>query len=564
MDSIWLDNYPPGVPRHLDLDPTETLVDAFETAATAWHDRPAFTNLGHTLDFSDIDELSQRFAAYTQRELGLVPGDRIAIMLPNTLQYPVALFGALRAGLVVVNVNPLYTAPELEHQLLDSGARAIVVYAGSAHVLAQVIEQTAIEHVLVSEIADLLPTPKRQFVNFVVRRVKRLVPEYALPDAVPFRAIFDVAQGAYKRPKSLTGGDLAVLQYTGGTTGLSKGAMLTHANILANVSQVNSWFGGNDSPGKEIIITALPLYHVYALTVNCFAYFEKGGLNVLITDPRDTAALISEIKKWRFTAITGVNTLFQSLVRHPDFASVDFSTLKVVSAGGMAMQEATAREWARITGTQVIEGYGLSETSPVVSSNALNITEFTGTIGLPLPETEVSIRDEDGHELAVGEAGELAVRGPQVMLGYWNQPEATESVMTADGYLLTGDMAVMDESGYLRIVDRKKDIIIVSGLKVYPNQLENTITGHPDVLEAAVIGVPDADSGEGVKLFAVRRPGAELTEADLRLWCKSNMAAYKVPGEVEFMGELPKSNVGKVLRRELRELDAAQRTDTAD
>jgi len=562
MEKIWLDSYPSGVPYKLDLDPDETLIDAFETAATAWHDRPAFTNLGHTLNFSDIDELSQRFAAFTQRELGLEPGDRIAIMLPNTLQYPVALFGALRAGLVVVNVNPLYTAPELEHQLSDSGAKAIVVYAGSASVLAEVVAHTPIEHVLVSEIADLLPTPKRLFINFVVRRIKRMVPDYDLPQARSFRAILDVPQGGYKRPKSLRGSDLAILQYTGGTTGLSKGAMLTHANILANVSQVNSWFAGHDSPGREIIITALPLYHVYALTVNCFAYFEKGGLNVLITDPRDTAGLIKEIRRWPFTAITGVNTLFQSLVRHPDIAGVDFSTLKVVSAGGMAMQEATAREWARVTGTQVIEGYGLSEASPVVSSNLLGIAEFTGTIGLPLPETDVSIRAEDGTEQPVGEPGELAVRGPQVMLGYWNQPEATAAVMTDDGFLLTGDMATIDEQGYLRIVDRKKDIIIVSGLKVYPNELENTISGHPDVLEAAVIGFRDPESGEGVKLFAVRRPGAELSETELRQWCKSNMTAYKVPREVEFVAELPKSNVGKVLRRELREMDAANRAAT--
>lgn len=563
MDRIWLENYPAGVPHELDLDPAETLIDAFETAATAWHDRPAFANLGHSLSFSDIDELSQRFAAYMQTELGLQVGDRVALMMPNLLQYPVALFGCLRAGLVVVNVNPLYTRRELLHQLHDSGARAIVIYSGSAAVLAETLAETDIEHILVTDVADLLPAPKRWLVNFVVRYVRRMIPAYDLPGAVPFRAILDVPQGGYKRPKALTGKDLAILQYTGGTTGLSKGAMLTHGNLLANVSQVNGWFGGKDSPGKEIMITALPLYHVYALTVNCFAYFEKGGLNVLITDPRDTGGLIKEMKKWPFTAMSGVNTLFQSLVRHADFPSVDFSTLKVVSAGGMAMQEATAREWVSITGTQVIEGYGLSETSPVVSSNPIDLSEFNGSIGLPMPATDVSIRDDDGQELPIGEAGELCVRGPQVMLGYWNKPEATAAVMTDDGYLLTGDMAVMDERGYMRIVDRKKDIIIVSGFNVYPNEIENTVTQHPEVLEAAVIGVSGDDSGEAVKLFAVMAAGSVLTEKELRQWCKGNMTPYKVPSYVTFVSELPKSNVGKVLRRELREQDEAARAQSA-
>lgn len=556
MERIWLDNYPPGVPHELDLDPAETLIDAFETAATAWHDRPAFTNLGHTLDFAEIDELSQRFAAYMQTTLGLQIGDRVALMMPNLLQYPVALFGCLRAGLVVVNVNPLYTRRELRHQLEDSGARAIVIYSGSAAVLAETIADTHVEHVLITDVADLLPAPKRQLVNFVVRHVRRLIPAYDLPQAVPFRAILDAPQGGYKRPKNLTGADLAILQYTGGTTGLSKGAMLTHGNLLANVSQVNSWFGGKDTPGREVILTALPLYHVYALTVNCFAYFEKGGLNVLITDPRDTAGLIKECKRWSLTAITGVNTLFQSLVRHPDFPGIDFSNLKVVSAGGMAMQEDTARQWAKITGIQVIEGYGLSETSPVVSSNPIDIPEFNGSIGLPMPATDVSIRNEAGEEVPIGEPGELCVRGPQVMLGYWNKPEATAQVMTEDGFLLTGDMAVMDDGGFLRIVDRKKDIIIVSGFNVYPNEIENTVTQHPEVLEAAVVGVSGDDSGEAVKLFAVLAPGSTLTEKALRQWCKDNMTAYKVPTYVEFMSELPKSNVGKVLRRELRDREA--------
>jgi long-chain acyl-CoA synthetase len=559
MEPFWLNSYPPGISKTVDIDPQETLVDSIESTMAAWADRPAFHNLGHTLSYADIDDLSLQFAAYLQADLGLQRGDRVAIMMPNLLQYPVALFGCLRAGLIVVNVNPLYTARELEHQLQDSGARALVIYAGSAHVFAELKHATEVEHVLVTEPGDLLPTFKRLLVNFVVRYVRKIIPPFDIAIARPFRAILDARIGAYKRPNDLTGSDVAILQYTGGTTGLAKGAMLSHSNIIANVTQVNAWFGGSDVPGEEIIITALPLYHVYALTVNCLAYFEKGGLNILITDPRDTAGYIKEMAKWPFTALTGVNTLFQSLVRHPDFPRLDFSTLKVVSAGGMAMQEATAREWTRITGTNVIEGYGLSETSPVVSSNPLALEEFNGCIGLPFPSTDVSIRDDEGNEVPVGEPGELYVRGPQVMLGYWNKPEATAEVMTADGFLQTGDMATMDERGYMRIVDRKKDMIIVSGFNVYPNEIENVVTQHPDVLEAAVVGVADDDGDEDevVKLFAVLCEGATITAQELRAWCKENMAAYKVPRLVEFRADLPKTNVGKVLRRELRDEPAA-------
>jgi len=558
MDRFWLDNYPQGVPKEIDIDPGETLLDMFEASVAAWADRPAFHNLGHTLSYADIDRLSEQFAAYLQNDLGLVEGDRVALMMPNLLQYPVALFGCLRAGMVVVNVNPLYTARELEHQLQDSGAKALVVYAGSAHVFAEVKHATDVEHVLVTEPGDLLPVVKRILVNFVVRYVRKLIPAYSISVAEPFRNILGAKQSAYRRPRKLAGKNLAILQYTGGTTGLAKGAMLSHSNLLANVTQVNSWFGGQDVPGEEIIVTALPLYHVYALTVNCLAYFEKGGLDILITDPRDTAGFIKEMSKWPFTALTGVNTLFQSLVRHPDFARLDFSTLKVVSAGGMAMQEATAREWTRITGTQIIEGYGLSETSPVVSSNPIDLTEFNGSIGLPFPSTDVSIRDERGTEVAIGEPGELFVRGPQVMLGYWNKPDETANVMTGDGFLETGDMATINEQGYMRIVDRKKDMIVVSGLKVYPNEVENVVTQHPDVLEAAVIGVDDDESGEVVKLFAVVREGADLTSESLRAWCKENMTAYKVPKFVEFRDDLPKSNVGKVLRRQLRDENSGE------
>ncbi|MCP4002190.1 MAG: AMP-binding protein, partial [Gammaproteobacteria bacterium] len=508
MKPVWLESYPPGIPRELDIDPDETLLDMFDSSVTVWADRPAFHNMGHTLSFADIDQLSVQFAAYLQNELKLKQGDRVAIMMPNLLQYPVALFGVLRAGMVAVNVNPLYTTHELEYQLQDSGAKAIVIYSGSAHVLAEIIANTDIEHSLITDVGDLLPVGKRLLVNFFIRFVKRLIPEYSLPQALSFRVILDAQVSSYQRPQKLTGSDLAILQYTGGTTGLSKGAMLSHTNLRANISQVNSWFGANDAAGEEIVLTSLPLYHVYALTVNCFAFFEKGGLNILITDPRDTVGLIKEMSRWSLTAMTGVNTLFQSLLHHPDFAKLDFSSWKVVSAGGMAVQESTAREWVSITGLQVIEGYGLSETSPVVSSNPINLKEFNGSIGLPLPATEVQIRDDNKQEVPVGEPGEIYVRGPQVMLGYWQKPEATADVLGSDGFLQTGDLATIDEQGYLRIVDRKKDMIIVSGFKVFPNDVENIVTGHPDIREAACIGVPDDDSGEIVKLFVVLRPGA--------------------------------------------------------
>ena len=552
MEAIWFDSYPPGVPRTLTIDPNETLIDLLETALADWSQRPAFHNLGATLSFADIDRLSRQFAVYLQRDLGLSVGDRVALMLPNLLQYPVALIGCLRAGMVVVNVNPLYTARELEHQLVDSGARVLVVYAGSAHVFAEVRHATPIEHVLVTMPGDLLPPVRRVLVNFVVRYVRRLIPAFAIAAARPFTHCLDRDPADYQRPSGVKGADLAVLQYTGGTTGLAKGAMLSHTNLIANIRQVMCWFAGNHNPGHEIIVTALPLYHVYALTVNCFSYFVQGALNILITDPRDTAAFVKELSRWPFTAMTGVNTLFQSLVRNPDFAKLDFSSLKVVSAGGMAMQQSTAREWTRITGSHVVEGYGLSETSPVVSSNPLDLAEFNGSIGLPLPSTEIAIRDDEGREVPQGEPGELFVRGPQVMLGYWNKPEETARVLGADGFLETGDIVTIDARGYLKIVDRKKDMIIVSGLKVYPNEVEQTVTQHPDVNEAVCIGIPDEESGERVKLFVVLRPGSDLTPKSLRAWCKENMTAYKVPQEIEFRESLPKSNVGKILRRELR------------
>jgi long-chain acyl-CoA synthetase len=521
-----------------------------EEACRRYADRPSFHNLGRTLSFRELDELSGRFAAYLQRELKLARGDRVAIMMPNLLQYAVALYGIMRAGMVAVNVNPLYTARELTHQLRDSGTRAIVILANAAAVLEEALPGTSVEHAIVTEIGDLLTQPRRAIVNFVVRYVKRMVPAYRLPAAIPFART--LGHGHAPEPVQLAASDLACLQYTGGTTGISRGAMLSHGNLVANVRQINTWFASASSPGEEIVITALPLYHVYALTCNCFCYTELGGLNVLITDPRDLAALVREMKRWKFTAITGVNTLYQHLAAYPGTRTVDFSHLKLTSAGGMAVMEATAKLWAEVSGSEILEGYGLSEASPVVTSNRPDLKAYSGTIGLPLPSTDVSLRDDDNREVGLGASGELCVQGPQVMSGYWNDGVATGEVMTRDGYLRTGDVAVMDEGGYLRIVDRKKDMISVSGLKAYPNEIENVVMMHPAVMEAAAIGVPDPNTREAVKVFVVLRPGMSASAEEIRALCKHNLAPYKVPRQVEFRASLPKSNVGKILRRDLR------------
>jgi long-chain acyl-CoA synthetase len=553
MDRIWLKNYPPSVPHDLHLDLELTLVGLFGRACRQFADRPAFSSLGRTLSFAELDELSARFAAYLQRDLGLVPGDRIALMLPNVLQYPVALFGALRAGLIVVNVNPLYTARELEYQLQDCSARALLVVDMRAHIAQKILAETPVEHVIVTGVGDLLGGLRGRLVNFALRWIQRKVKPWDIPAARRFAAAMACDAGRFQPPARIRPEDVAILQYTGGTTGRSKGAMLTHRNLVANVTQINLWFADRNRPGEEIVITALPLYHVYALTCNCLAYVALGGHNVLIIDPRNTRAFIAELRRWRFTTMTGVNTLYQSLLHHPDLRKVDFSTLKLVSAGGMAVQESTARRWAEATGTHIHEGYGLSETSPVVSSNPANVKEWNGSIGLPLSGTEVSLRDEHDHEVPRGEPGELCVRGPQVMAGYWQDPETSAQSMTADGFLRTGDIATVDDEGYFRIVDRKKDMISVSGLKVYPNEVENVVTQHPAVLEAACIGVPDERTEEAVKVFVVLKPGASASEDEIRQFCRDKLSAYKVPHHVEFRDSLPKSNVGKILRRELRD-----------
>lgn len=551
MRRIWLQSYPAGMPASVAPDPNDSIPAMLARSCARYADRPAFHNLGRTISYRELDELSARFAAYLQQVLKLRRGARVALMLPNLLQYPVALFGVLRAGLVVVNVNPLYTHRELAHQLRDSGAEAIVIVANSARELEEARREVAVPHVILTEIGDLLGGPRRWLVNFAVRRIRRLVPPFNLPDAVSFRTALRQPPGTLL-PVPLGSGDLACLQYTGGTTGVSRGAMLTHGNLLANVLQINTWFASVTRPGADIVITALPLYHVYALTCNCLAYTALGGLNVLITDPRDVPGLIAEMRRWKFTAITGVNTLYQHLANHPGLRRVDFSALRLVSAGGMAVMEATARQWFDITGHPIVEGYGLSEASPVVCTNPPDITAYNGTIGLPLPGTDVSLRDDENNEVPPGSPGELCVRGPQVMQGYWNDRAATAEAMTPDGWLRTGDIAIMDERGYLRIVDRKKDMISVSGLKAYPNEIENVVMMHPAVLEAACIGVPDPETREAVKVFVVLRPGMSATAAEIRAHCRENLAAYKVPRYIEFRTSLPKSNVGKILRRELR------------
>ena len=554
MERPWIKSYPPGTPADVDLGDGATLVSIFETSARRYADRPAFACMGHELDYAELDRLSAAFAGWLSKDLGLSRGARVAVMLPNLLQYPVALFGILRAGMTVVNVNPLYTPRELKHQLVDSGAEAILILENFAATLEKVVAETPVKHVVVTGIGDLLPFPKRHIVNFVVRRVKKLVPAYALPGHLRLEQALDRGRSRGFTPVEVRQEDLAFLQYTGGTTGVSKGAMLTHRNMVANLRQMHAWIASLVDEGQEVVITALPLYHVFSLVCNCLLFSSVGGLNVLITNPRDIPAFVKELSKLKFTIITGVNTLFNALVQDPGFRQLDFTPLKWAGAGGMALQEAVARRWHEVTGKYIQEGYGLTETSPVVTMQPTAVESiFTGTIGLPIPSTEVVIRDDDGRDLPQGQPGELCVRGPQVMKGYWQRPEATEQVMYPDGFLRTGDIATMDEQGFFRIVDRKKDMILVSGFNVFPNEVEGVIALHPDVVEAACIGVPDEKSTEAVKVFVVKREGAEIDGAGVISWCRENLTAYKVPKHVEFRAELPKTNVGKILRRALRD-----------
>jgi long-chain acyl-CoA synthetase len=548
----WLTEYPPGVPATIDPDRYPSLAALFEASFERYAAQPAFSNLGETLTFAQIDAASRAFAAYLQKAARLARGDRVAVMLPNLLQSPVVLFGILRAGMTVVNVNPLYKARELEHQLVDSGARAIIVLENYAHTVQQALAKSAVECVIVTRVGDHCGYLKRLAVNFAVRHVRKLVPPWSIAGAVDYRAALAAGRTlSYERP-GLTGSDVAFLQYTGGTTGRPKGAMLTHRNMVANVLQAAAWARPFFAPDAGVIVTPLPLYHVYSLTANLLCFVELGAHDLLITDPRDIKAFVKTLARTKFAFMTGVNTLFNALLHAPDFAALDFSALRVCMGGGMAVQREVAAQWQRTTGVPIAQGYGLTEASPIVCGNPLDLTEFNGSVGLPFPSTEVAICDERGQPLGCDAVGEICVKGPQVMAGYWNMPEETAQVFFPDGWLRTGDIGRMSSQGYVFVEDRRKDVIVVSGFKVYPNELEDVITRHPGVLEAAAIGIDDPQSGEVVKLFVVRKDPA-LTEADVIAYCRENLTGYKVPRVVEFIKELPKTNVGKVLRRALKE-----------
>jgi long-chain acyl-CoA synthetase len=555
MERIWLQSYPADVPAEIGTPEHGSIVEVFEEAVARFSAKPAYLSMGKALSYSELDRLSAAFAGYLLNDLGLQAGARVALMMPNVLQYPVALFGVLRAGCVVVNVNPLYTPRELEHQLADSGAEVLVVLENFAHTVEHVRDAVPLQHVLVTGLGDLLGGLKGAAINFIVRHVRKMVPAWRLPGYVRLAdALQSGARHRFERVRPAAN-DIAFLQYTGGTTGRAKGAVLTHGNIVANMTQAGAWVRSRVTPGEELIVTALPLYHIFSLTANCLLYSSLGATNLLITNPRDIPGFVRELGRHRFTAITGVNTLFNALLNHPDFAKLDFSGLKITLGGGMAVQRRVAERWRETTGVTLLEAYGLTETSPAVSINPLDLDHFNHSIGLPLPSTEVSIRDDAGDELAPGEAGELCIRGPQVMREYWNRPDETAEAFTPDRYFRTGDIATIDASGFLTIVDRKKDIIIVSGFNVVPNEVEDVVASHPGVLEVAAVGIPDERSGELVKIFVVRRDAA-LTEAAIIAHCRENLTAYKVPHRVEFRDELPKTNVGKILRRQLRDAPA--------
>lgn len=552
MEKIWLKNYPKSVPAEINPDQYQSIIELFDRSCSRFRDQTAFSNMGSDLTYEDLNYMSADMASFFQNVAGLKKGDRVAIQMPNLLQYPIVLFGALRAGLIVVNTNPLYTAREMKHQFKDSGAKAIVILANSASNLEAILDETEIETVVVTEVGDLLGWPKSLLVNSVVKYVKKMVPAYKLPKAYSFYEALDLGGAKAYTPVEVASEDLAFLQYTGGTTGIAKGAMLTHRNIIANMLQIRSWMEVLLKEGEEVAILALPLYHIFSLTVNGLAIMDYGGTNLMVTNPRDIPGFIKTLRKEHFTVFPGLNTLYNALMNHPDFEKIDFSSLKVSVAGGMALQKAVALRWKEKTKTPIVEGYGLTETSPVASCNPIDGTDKVGTIGLPLPSTEIEIRDEDGKALPLGEAGEICIRGPQVMRGYWNRPDETAQVLDANGWFRSGDIGVMDEDGFTKIVDRKKDMILVSGFNVYPNEIEDVVVSHPKVLEAAAVGVPDDKSTEVPKVFVVKKDPS-LTEQEVIEICRSNLAGYKVPKFVEFRTELPKTNVGKILRRALRD-----------
>jgi len=551
MEKIWLQSYPPGIPAEIDIDHIPSLVALFETACRKFADKVAYLSMGKEMTYGELDESTQAFAGWLQ-SLGIQPGERVALMMPNMLQYPVALFGTLRAGCVVVNCNPLYTPRELEHQLKDSGATAIVIVENFAHTLEQVVARTAIKHVVVTPMGEMLGAVKGTVVNLVLRHVKKMVPAWQLPDALRFNAALAAGRRHGFTPVQLARDDIAFLQYTGGTTGVSKGAMLTHGNIASNVMQAYSWIKPVVHEGKEFIITALPLYHIFALTANCLTFLMIGARNLLIANPRDIPGFIKEWSKYPVTVVTGVNTLFAALLHNEDFAKLDFSTMNVTLGGGMAVQGAVAEHWLKVTGVPILQAYGLTETSPAATINPLDMHEFNGSIGLPISSTEVSIRDDYGTEVPQGQVGEICIRGPQVMAGYWQRQEETDLVFYPDRYLRTGDVGYVDKKGFVFLVDRKKDMILVSGFNVYPNEVEEAVAMHPGVMFVAAIGVPDEHSGEAVKIFVVRKDPA-LNERMLIEHCRTQLTGYKVPRHVEFRDDLPRTNVGKILRRALKE-----------
>lgn len=560
MDRPWFASYPKGVPHEINPEQYDSLVDLFEVGFKDFAVNPAFENMGKILTYKDVDGLSANFASYLQHDCGLKKGEKIAIMMPNLLQYPIALVGALRAGLIVVNTNPLYTPGEMLHQFTDSECKAIVILENFAFNLEKILDKTTIEKVIVASIGEMVGGLKGAIVNLVVRYVKKMVPKYSISGAVKFKdALNQGSKKAFEKPKTKPA-DIAFLQYTGGTTGVSKGAMLTHRNMVANLEQANAWVVPGDLKLKEeVFITALPLYHIFALTANLCLGLRIGAKNVLITNPRDIAGFLGEIKKHKYSLITGVNTLFIKMLNHPKFKEIDHSHCKVVLAGGMALQKYVLEEWEKLTGFRIAEAYGLTETSPGVCINPLDGNIQIGSIGLPIPSTDVKLIDEEGKEVKPGEKGELCIKGPQVMAGYWNKPEETAHVMTKDGFFKSGDIAIMIEGGFFKIVDRKKEMILVSGFNVYPNEVEDVVASHPKVLEVGAIGVPDKNSTETVKVFVVKKDKS-LTEEELNQYCEENLTGYKQPKYIEFIDELPKSNIGKVLRRVLKEEDAKVNT----
>ncbi|HEX8543090.1 MAG TPA: long-chain-fatty-acid--CoA ligase FadD2 [Pseudomonas sp.] len=557
---FWNDKRPAGVLPEVDLHAYKSVIEVFERSCRKFADRPAFSNMGVTLTYAELDRHSAAFAAFLQQHTELKPGDRIAVQMPNLLQYPIAVFGALRAGLVVVNTNPLYTAREMRHQFKDSGARALVYLNLFGKLVQEVLPDTEIQYLIEVKMGDMQSAAKGWLVNMIVDKVKKLVPAYDLPQATPFKSALHLGRAHHLQPVILGLEDIAVLQYTGGTTGLAKGAMLSHGNLVANMQQVYACMlqhGDDGSPvfreGKEIMIAPLPLYHIYAFTANCMCMMVSGNHNILITNPRDIGGFIKELGKWRFSAMIGLNTLFVALMNHPDFKSLDFSSLKSTNSGGTALVKSTAERWEQLTGCRIVEGYGLTETSPVASANPYGASARLGTVGIPMPSTAMKVIDDDGHELPLGERGELCIKGPQVMVGYWKRPDATAEAIDGEGWFKTGDIAVIDADGFISIVDRKKDLIIVSGFNVYPNEIEDVVMSHPGVANCAVIGVPDERSGEAVKLFVVAREGGVSVE-ELKTFCKENFTAYKVPKHIVLRESLPMTPVGKILRRELRDI----------